>query len=85
MSQFNNCRLIWMCQNRTKNNKIIRLHERCLRLLNSDKKPSSYDLLEKDSSVSVHHWNLRALATEMYRIYNGMVPEIVTEIFPLRH
>ena len=27
---------------------------------------------------------LRAPATEMYRTYNGMAPEIVTEIFPLR-
>ena len=43
-----------------------------------------HDLLEKDSSVSIHHRNLRALATEMYRMYNGMAPEIVTEIFPLR-
>ena len=32
----------------------------------------------------IHHRNLRAPATEMYRIYNGMAPEIVTEIFPLR-
>ena len=33
MSQFNHCQLIWMWHNRTKNNKINRLHERCLRLL----------------------------------------------------
>ena len=41
-------------------------------------------MLEKDGSVSIHYKNLRALATEMYRIYNGMAPEIVTETFPLR-
>ena len=76
------CQLIWMCHNRTKNNKINILHERCLRLLYNEKKSSFHDLLEKDSSVSIHHRNLRALATEMYRIYNGMAPEIVTEIFP---
>ena len=82
MSQFDYCQLIWMCHNRTKN-KINRLHERCLRLLYNDKKSFFHDLLEKDRSVSVHHRNLRALATEMYRIYNGMAPEIVAEIFPL--
>ena len=70
-----------MCHNRTKNNKINRLHERCLRLLYNNKKSSFHDLLEKDSPVSIHHRNLRALATEMY---NGMAPETVTEIFPLR-
>ena len=73
-----------MCHNRTKNNKINRLHERCLRLLYSDKKSSFHDLLEKDSSISIHHRNLRALATEMYRIYNGMAREAVPEVVPLR-
>ena len=33
MSQFNYCQLVWMCHNRTKNNKTNRLHERCLRLM----------------------------------------------------
>ena len=80
MSQFNYCQLIWMCHNCSKNNKTHRLHQRCLRLLYNDKKFSFHDLLEKDSSVPIYHRNLRALATEMYRIYNG----IITEIFPLR-
>ena len=73
-----------MCHNRTKNNKINRLHERRLRLLYNDKKSSFHDLLEKDSSVSIHHRNLRAFAFEMYRICNGIAPEIVPKIFPLR-
>ena len=83
MPKFNYCQLIWMCHNRTKNNKINKLHERYLRLLYNDKISSFHDLLEKDGSVSFHHRNVRALATEMYRIYDGMAPEIVTEIFPL--
>ena len=33
MSQFNYCQLVWMCHNRTKNNKTNRVHERCLRLI----------------------------------------------------
>ena len=60
MSQFNYCQLVWMCHNLTKNNKINRLHERCLRLINNDKKSSFEELLEIDSSVSVHDRNLRA-------------------------
>ena len=82
MSQFNYYQLIWMCHNRTKNNKINRPHERCLRLLYNSKKSSFLDLIEMDSSVSIHHGNLRVLATEMYRICNDMAPEIVTETFP---
>ena len=84
MSQFNYFQLIWMCHNRIKNNKINWVHERCLYLLYKKKISSFHDLLEKDGSVSIHHRKLRALASEMYRIYNGMAPEIVTEIFPLR-
>ena len=84
MSQFNHCQLIWMCHNRTKNIKINRLHERCLLLLYNNEKSSFHDLLEKDGPVSIHHRNLGALAIKMYRIYNGMAPEIVTETFPLR-
>ena len=84
MSQFNYYQLIWMCHNRTKNNKIKRIHERCLRLLHNNKISSFHDLLEKYGSVSIHHKNIRALSTEMYRIYNGMAPDIVTEFFPLR-
>ena len=63
-----------------KNYKINRLHERCLRLLYNDKKSSFEDLLQKDNSVSIHQRNLRALAVEMYRIKNGLAPEIVAEI-----
>ena len=84
ISQFNYCPLIWMCHNRTKNNKINRRHERCLRLLYNNEKSSFHDLLEKDLSVSIHYRNLRALATKMYRIYNGIAPENVKEIFPLK-
>ena len=53
ISQLNYCQLIWMCHNRTKNNKINRLHERCLRLLYNDRKCSFHDLLEKDGFVSL--------------------------------
>ena len=81
---FNYYHLICMCHNHTKSNKINRLHERCSRLLYNDKKSPFHDLLEKDSSVSIHHMNLRALSSKLYEIYNGMAPEIVTGILPSR-
>ena len=58
MSQFNYCHLVWMCHNRTKNSKINRLFKRFLRLLYDEKKPSFEELLEIDSSVSIHNRNL---------------------------
>ena len=77
MSQVNYCQLVWMCHNRTKNNKINRLHERRLRLIYNSKK-----LRKIDSSVSIH--DLRALAIEMHKIYFGILPPIMNEIFTLR-
>ena len=53
MTQFNYCPIIWMCHNRTYNNKINGLHERCLQVIHNDKHSSFEDLLEKDNSVSI--------------------------------
>ena len=84
MSQFNYCQLVWMCHNCTKNSKIVRLHERCLRSIYNDKKSSFEQLLEIDSSVSVHDRNLRAVSTKMYKIHHGISPTIMNGIFTLR-
>ena len=70
MSQFNYCQLIWICHNRTKNNKTNRFHERFLRLIDNDKRSSFEELLEIDSFVFIHDRNLRTLAIEMYKTYH---------------
>ena len=85
MFQFNYWHLVWMCHNRMKNNKINRLHEGCLRLIYNDKKSSFEELLEMDSSVSIHDRNLRTLAIEMFKMYHGISPTIMNEILTLRH
>ena len=38
ISQFSYCPLVWMFHSRGKNNKINRIHERCLRIIYNDKK-----------------------------------------------
>ena len=73
-SQFSYCPLVWMCHSHANNGKINRLHERCLRIIYSDKQSSFETLLEKDGSVSVHNRNLQILATEMYKIKNDLSP-----------
>ena len=83
-SQFNYCQLVWMCHNRTNNNKINRLHERCFRLIYNDKKSSFEDLLEKDGSVSIHHKNLRTLALVLLKVFKGLSLVIFAEAFPVR-
>ena len=60
-------------------------HERHLRSIYDDEKSFFKELLEKDSSVSIHNRNLRALAIEMYKIYYNMAPIIMDEIFTLKN
>ena len=83
MAQFSYCPLTWMFHSRKLNNKINKLHERCLRIVYSDNTSSFEELLETDNSVSVHHRNIQVLATELYKIMNGLSPEIMKEVFPL--
>ena len=80
-SQFNYCPLMWMCHNRTTNRKINRLHERCFHIIYNDKESSFKMLLEKDSSVFIHDRNIQCLATEMYKLSNGLSPVIASNIF----
>ena len=62
-------------------NKINSLHERVLRITHGDKSSSFQDLLKKDNSASIHHRNIQALATEMFKVENNIAPEIMKELF----
>ena len=83
-SQFNYCKLVWMCHNPTNNNKINRFRERCIRLIYNDKRSSFKDLLEKDGSVSIHHKNIGTLAVDLFKVFKDLSPVIFAEAFPVR-
>ena len=83
-SQFIYCPLIWMFNSRNLNNKINRLHERYLRIIYDDKTISDEQVLEKDDSISLSHWNIQTLAIEMYTVTNGISPEKMNKLFQLR-
>ena len=63
------------------NNKINSIHEKALRIIYQDNTSTFQKLLNKDNTVSVHHRNLHVLATEMFKIYRGLSPEILRETF----
>ena len=74
-SQFNHCPLIWMCRNRSLNNKIDRLHER----------RNFTELLQKDGFVSIHYQNIRQLTIQMFKVSKGLCPEIMEGMFQFRN
>ena len=41
------------------------------------------ELLEKDGFASIHEQNLQFLATEMYKISNGLSMPLMKDIFPI--
>ena len=82
-SQFSYSLLTWMMHSRKLNNKINRLHERCLRVTYNDVLSSFGELLERDYSVSVHNRNIQCLAIELYKIFNGIYSDIINDVFPL--
>ena len=50
----------------------------------SDKTSSFEELLDNDESVTIHTRNLQVLATEMFKVYRNLSPNIVAEIFCAR-
>ena len=83
-SQFAYCPLIWMFYSRQINHKINKLHERALRIACNDHFSSFEELLSKNKSVTVHQRNLQTLATEMYKMLNGLSPDIMQDIFEIK-
>ena len=66
-----------MYHSRAKNNKINRLHERCLRIIYENKTSTIEELLETDSSVSIHTRNLSFLVVDMFKVAKGLASTII--------
>ena len=58
-----------------------RIKERALRIAYKDYVSTFAQLLEKDSSVSIHIRNLKVLATEIFNARNNLSPPAVQNIF----
>ena len=52
------------------NNKINRLHERSLRIVNNDYESTYEELLSDNNCFSIHDQNIHSLATEIYKVAN---------------
>ena len=83
-SQFGYCPLVWLFHSRTLNTRINKIHERALRIVYDDKLSTFEDLLKRDKSVSIHIRNIQKLAIELFKVNNGVAPEILREVFPLK-
>ena len=80
-SLFEYGKLVWMFHDRSMNTKINSLHCRALRIIYRDYTSSFQELLKLDGSCTVHHRNIKSLATEIYKCINGLSPDFMSNIF----
>ena len=73
-----------MIHSRTMNNKINHLHQRCLRIVSSDKKSSFEKLLETDASVPIYIRNLQIRTIKFFKESKDLASIIFSEIFSKR-
>ena len=69
-----------MFHSRGLNNKINSLHEIAFKITYVDRSSSFQDLLRKDNSASIHHRNIQAIVTEMFKVQNNIAQEIIKEL-----
>ena len=65
---------------RTINNRIVRLHERALRIAYNDYISTFDELLAKNDSVNTHQQTLKALANEIYKVYHNLSTLFIRDI-----
>ena len=71
-SHFSYCPIVWNERN---------VHERALRTVYKDFNSSFQELLIEDNSLNIHHRNLQKLVTEIFKVKNGLSPELMNDIF----
>ena len=83
-SQFGYCPVVWMFHSRMLNNRINKIHERALRIVYKDFPSTFEQLLQKDGYFTIHERNIQALAIELYKIINGISPDIMKQVLSLK-
>ena len=84
-SQFAYCPLVWICCDKTSDNRINHLQERALRTVYNDNVSTFEKPPEKDNFVTTLVRNLRILAAELYKTKENLATPIMHEIFEQRN
>ena len=80
-SNFSYCPIVWMFHSRKLNERINHIHERALRIVYKDFNSSFQELLTEDNSLNIRHRNLQKLVTEIFKVKNGLSPELTNDVF----
>ena len=70
-----------MFHRRKLDSRVNKLHERAVRVLYQDYASAFAELLEKDNSTTILKRNIQLLATELFKVRNGLSPPFMNQIF----
>ena len=70
-----------MFYSRKLNERINHIYERALRTVYKDFNSSFQELLIENNSLNIHHRNLQKLVTEIFKVKNGLSPELMHGVF----
>ena len=77
---FSYCPIVWMFHSRKLNQTINHIHEKALRIVYNHFNPSFQELLIKDNSLNIHHRSLQKFVTKIFKVKNGLSPELMNDI-----
>ena len=80
-SHFSYWPTVWMFHSRKLNERINHIHERALRIVYKDFNSSFQELIIQDNSLNIHHKNLQKLVTEIFKVKDGLSPELMNDVF----
>ena len=80
-SEFGYCPLVWMSRRRKVNSRVNKFREQALRIVYQDYASSFSELHEKDNPTTKQNRNIQQLATELFKVNNGLSPPFMNEIF----
>ena len=84
MSNFNFCPLVWHFCNKSNTSKIEKLNYRALRFVYNDSESSYEDLLQKNSTCTLHLNRLRTMAIETFKIIHKQSPVYLEDFIQLK-
>ena len=80
-SHISYCQIVWMFHSKKLNERINHIHEKALRIVYKDFNSSFQELLIEDNSLNIHHRNLQKLMTKIFKVKNGLSPELMNDVF----
>ena len=75
------CSIVWMFCGRKLNERINHIHEKAVRIVYKDFYSSFQELRIQDNSLNIHNRNLQKLLTEIFKVKNGLSPELMNCVF----